>query len=711
MKKRWNTYFKRAAVAGLSLCVLANSQLNVLATEVAGKAEEGIQSYGFWEDLFGKPEDEIETIDYIEIYREHLPVAVVGESFTDTDITLELYEDATYTAVGRWEDENGNRSGVFESQKKYYFRYVITAFEGYCFDPEIEYDIGYEDDYTFIDDTHLEAVFVQDLAIELDEIELFNAPTAKVGQPIPEDYISLDTAEDAHYTAYACWYDYKTEEALFGGAFEEGRGYVLEINVIPMEGYQFAEDPSVMVNGILRDFYGDAQCLTDTLEYLFYENITTIEVAGVQEPVLGEMPSVEGLHLVNSDAYTILDAFWMEANSEEVDFGVFEDGKTYVLNIEIEANEGYIMGNNVTAIVDGQETDDLFYYDFSATVKVEYTFKDYIPEVHLSNVPELVIGEYIPDEVEISVSEDANYDAYGYWLAWDNDFQWYTFTSSDEVFEEGKSYLFVVDTQAHEGYYFDENTQIYSNGVLADITECNSDCATLYVPFSGKTEPIHTVYVDIPEPVVGNDSNFSPEVILGEDVNYNGDEAVPGWIEGSGDNYNYVSGEFVEGTNYGVKVSLYSNEGFTFADDVMVIVNGKVIPAEAIRNYFSKYNILEFVYFFDMECEHVNTNADTVCDVCGDDIEAEEPETGESETEAPETSEPETDEPETNKPETGESETDKPETEESETNKPDTEKPATGDSFKMGAWCAVFGVSMVMMAVMGMLICDKNKRR
>ena len=109
MKKRWNTYFKRAAVAGLSLCVLANSQLNVLATEVAGKAEEGIQSYGFWEDLFGKPEDEIETIDYIEIYREHLPVAVVGESFTDTDITLELYEDATYTAVGRWEDENGNR--------------------------------------------------------------------------------------------------------------------------------------------------------------------------------------------------------------------------------------------------------------------------------------------------------------------------------------------------------------------------------------------------------------------------------------------------------------------------------------------------------------------------------------------------------------------------------------------------------------------------
>ena len=145
MKKRWNTYFKRAAVAGLSLCVLANSQLNVLATEVAGKAEEGIQSYGFWEDLFGKPEDEIETIDYIEVYREHLPVAVVGESFTDTDITLELYEDATYTAVGRWEDENGNRSGVFESQKKYYFRYVITAFEGYCFDPEIEYDIGYED--------------------------------------------------------------------------------------------------------------------------------------------------------------------------------------------------------------------------------------------------------------------------------------------------------------------------------------------------------------------------------------------------------------------------------------------------------------------------------------------------------------------------------------------------------------------------------------
>jgi hypothetical protein len=92
------------------------------------------------------------------------------------------------------------------------------------------------------------------------------------------------------------------------------------------------------------------------------------------------------------------------------------------------------------------------------------------------------------------------------------------------------------------------------------------------------------------------------------------------WLEESIDeDVIFVDRYFEASGSYGVNFRLIANDGYVFADDMQVIVNGIMISPEAAS---PGVKTLDIDYFFNMTCQHIEGNTATcekkaVCAVCG----------------------------------------------------------------------------------------------
>lgn len=558
-------------------------------------------------------------ITEVVIPEDKIPVATIGESFTDTPI--KITETDAYTVYGQWYDAS-DPFGTFTDKKAYEFNLKIYPKAGYAFpfggDGCVDIKIGDGEIYTdWPDEPTLAYAYTrQSFKQIIDKVILEDLPEAAVGEPIDggtDGWFEVSVPADANYEAKAIWYD-STSEIAATGKFEQGKSYILEIDIEAKATYEFADTVTVNAYGVDEKVDStDYESMWYYRGFSFYDVIDKIEVTGVTEPVVGQAPVTDTIKVPADANYHIESVEWLDNATMETTT-VFEDGHAYSLSIYVRPNTGYEFSELATIILDGEDVFDQSYVGTDGAYLMEsYSFEKIIPEIKINNVPEMKIGDTA--KAEVTVPTGANYTANAFWSVYDEEAGMYKeFTG---VFETGKVYSLSVAVIAKSGYRFDEEkTVIYINDVVNKDEKAKGHDYYYIRDYYEGLKVIDKIEFTVSEPVVGGHASIEPSITLPDGVNYSLDSDYSvDWLMGDSNRYVYVYDYFEEGVSYGVDFAFVAHEGYVFAEDLIVVVNGKALNED-------DYSILvktgSLTYFFNSSCAHkYSSDSDGTCDVCG----------------------------------------------------------------------------------------------
>lgn len=556
----------------------------------------------------------LEEIDSIEVAEDAFPTLAVGEKYKDVEINIPV-DDDRYTVKGYWADQDGNRQGTFTKGKDYYFYYTTTPSEGYCFADYVTLVVG--NNAVGLDGqvNLATGVVYKTLKTPVDEVILTDVPTAELGGTLKAGDIEITVPDGAKYSVIAYWNDNEGYVLSDDITVKSGEAYDIWFEMTAAEGYIFADKYTLSLDGkkvVLESGGGDGDSYYHT--YSFKHQIESIEIEGFVEPEVGKAASTDTLKVPASANYEIIHAQWCDSRTYE-EATTFEKGHAYYLDVAIVAKEGYefapyaqwTMGDN-SGRLDSYATEGAYIFID------DYSFEKYIDRVDISNIPTIKIGETATADVK--VPDDANYDVQAQWYVWNSESGQYE--EFNDTFAEGETYELDIYIAAKKGYRFDEDAVIcYLDGkesVPEYVTMHYIDFYYYYPNTADKL--IDKVEVTIEEPVTGDHNSVKPVVnVLGEgyEVVFNGSFDDPHWNELYMGESTYFNGYFEDGKDYGVTFSLVAKEGYAFAEDVVVMVNGVIVSTDNTYNYIKK---LYVDYWFADECEHVY-GQDGACVACG----------------------------------------------------------------------------------------------
>lgn len=207
--------------------------------------------------------------------------------------------------------------------------------------------------------------------------------------------------EEANYTAEVVWYVWDNEDAFVeyeGDTFQNGKIYCLEVSAYPNEGYEFDEAKTTLVMDGEPTVHCWNTCLMAEICYTFgAENqVEKIELTGLQLPKDGNLVNLDSIQVAEGTNCTLIGAVWMESetgdiNSEEWELAEkFQAGKYYALVIMTSPADGYMFGEDIPILIDGQEVqpdvrESTAYSDLSVLV---FEVSEETPEQKPEDTPE-----------------------------------------------------------------------------------------------------------------------------------------------------------------------------------------------------------------------------------------------------------------------------------------------------------------------------------
>ncbi|MBP3621768.1 MAG: hypothetical protein J6J16_08425 [Lachnospiraceae bacterium] len=556
-------------------------------------------------------------IDEVVIPEDKVPVATLGETFSDVDIPI--LETEQYVVYGRWMDDNGNVEGTFSDGCIYYLTLDIFPKVGYSFpqDAFVDVFIGGESYGGYpIDVTHIDVQLKYSFAEIIDKVTLFELPKASVGEPIDsgesDAWFEISVPQDAPYTAMAAWVLDDGNMNIATGKFENGKSYTLAVEVMSKNGYEFAENVIVNAYGVDEQLYGiDGQFMRYEKTFSFHEVIDKVEIISSADPEVGKEVSSVSFKVPDGANYYIDHAQWYDRTTHEP-VTSFEDGRGYMVSMHIVPKEGYEFSQFADVYYDGVDcSQDAGIEKAYISLSEIYSFEDVLPDIKIDNIPVMKVGEKA--KTDVSVPAGANYTAKAIWMVYN--LKTSSYDEFSGVFETGKVYAVDVWVEAKDGFTFDEKTAVYINGNLEEDEVANGKYYLYQKEFQEGMKVIDKVEFTVTEPVAGNHSSISPTITVPANSNYKVDTYSVDWLQGDIDRYIYVHDYFVEGMDYGVRFWIMANDGYVFSEDMVIVVNGTVLDEEAYE-IGSKDTLIE--YFFKMACVHTySSDADGTCDACG----------------------------------------------------------------------------------------------
>lgn len=516
------------------------------------------------------------TISEVEV--NGITEPVLGETATLDGITVP--NDANYeidfNASYWFEDGTDDRlDGEFEVSV--YCLYLdIRPKANFDFADEVKlYLNGEQSDDFGCDELSLWAYPKYSLCEEITEIEIdFEQPS--VGDAPSEDYLSVLDDAGCEIGEVEWLADNFGMPEPIAGAFEK-KNYSVQVTLHAKDGYSFADELDVYINEEHQQYFGSQPFVaTAYFSFSLCDTIDTIEISGVADAVLGEEATTDDITVPNDCGYTISSATWYknEAFGAEPFVGAFIKAM-YSIEILLEAEEGFEFTEDTAVTVNGEETTDFNVNGSEVYVYLYYSLCDAVANVELPAFPEIPVGE----DVELSdepILEADEYEVYGLWHALNEDGY---FEEYEGTIEDGNIYAYYFYVYAKEGYEFTEDTVYTVEGANAD--ELYSNKRDLMAEFRKTYNlsdliEITSVNITVSKPEIGKD--VDPEAYeIDKDANYSV-TFTDWWVADTEDSYDFVpaSGDkFEEGKYYFFEIELEANEGYFFADNAVIKINGK----------------------------------------------------------------------------------------------------------------------------------------
>ncbi|MBQ2764758.1 MAG: S-layer homology domain-containing protein [Firmicutes bacterium] len=334
------------------------------------------------------------------------------------------------------------------------------------------------------------------------------------------------------------------------------------------------------------------------------EPITTAEVTGITVPEIGAYPDFSAAVPENAKYSlgqrfvlgSIDDIFWFEMDGEEkgqmllMDESKFEKGKTYRLEIILEAKEGYaFVTENFTATLNG-------FYDLFLTPEDVNTAQNIILccDFEVGTIGQVFVDELAlplsgrtPD-YQVSVPQNALYHVESVYDGWTNGILWTDLTADKtlnptDTFVEGHRYQVQIDLVKNN------DSDLFSKPTLGFI---NDEIATVNYPWGVRLEMTYTAkngdkiidvlsVTDLKTPVAGKKVDYYASIP--KDANYHfentsGDGWINDmiWIDVATNQQLALNDKFEAGRKYELLIGIAPNEGYTFNfDELTGYINGE----------------------------------------------------------------------------------------------------------------------------------------
>ena len=411
----------------------------------------------------------------------------------------ETPEGANYTITEQeWYDpsieEPYAADTVYEYRAPYRYDLVLKAKDGYYFDESVDYTIDgvewYDVRYYVYDDETM-GLFCywnddnsEDDVEETVKINLSGYNT-KVGQYVTQKWGSL--VGDPRFYVDENWYETENYD-YYDGKFESGKQYAYSLVLTANDGFGFAEDSEITIDGIEFD---EAYCTVDYNFYIGRQELcftalyTPIDVPEgeedkavtdlnltLDEPVLGGTLQFIG-ELPEDAPFTIEEECWYDTLAEyegPLDTNtVYKKNYSYVYEVVLKAKEGFYFEDSYDYAIDGVEW---LHEDSSISLSHDYfhirSYFAILDDSREDNVVETVKinlsgyntkagkpATYISD----TLPEDSRYYVEEVWID----------RSTDEEIkgnlEVGKTYLYILNFVAREDFEFADDSEIIIDGI------------------------------------------------------------------------------------------------------------------------------------------------------------------------------------------------------------------------------------------------------
>ena len=552
------------------------------------------------------------TIDTIELTAN--VEAVAGDKASD-HLSYSLPEDAhcKVTTAIWYDDLNGNMKNddTFVAGGNYYRYFRIEPDTGYEFTNDVAVTINgsaetIDTEYSrlnygeYILFTLTEAAKTPINEITVNGANLFPVYGDKAG-----DHLSYTLPENCHYTVSSiAWSEGAHDELLDGADIFLQEGYQLKIRLQADDGYMFVdeEDTTVTVNGFTdttlkwRVNRSAFTVFMSPMNAAVAEGKTITEVAIYDAdvtPVIGEAFSDhEAFSIPENVHYSVTESAWrcVTPGSETLTqfiLGSSANGNSFVRRFVVEPEFGYVFADDVNFTLNGEKVTPTNATNAFVVFRTpSVTIYPPIDRIQLSNVLTNPIG----GETAASCSAYQYSGSYRvedcYWWDETSDCR----LSEDDVFEAGNPYHLEFKLSAPDGYTFATDTIVTVNGgteLLNKIKTCpdatDNALYTVCLQSVEAKKPIHNIEItaDVTA-AIGETVGAHSAVSLPEDAPYEIDpktkDLMCGWFDPATELVYDSATVFEAGEFYFWMVPIVPKEGYEFASDLTITINGDTQP-------------------------------------------------------------------------------------------------------------------------------------
>jgi len=375
------------------------------------------------------------------------------------------------------------------------------------------------------------------------------------------------------------------------GKFEANKVYYLAITLQAEAGYGIREGYYVEIEKDDGDYdhpyvsRNDDGTVTVYARYSLQPKIDKVELQ-LPEASIG---SALGTPTVPSGAkYKVEDHYWWAQQGNERPTK-YEDNNKYYLEAYLTPAEGYEFSEDLVVTINGKEIDTFGHRADDCNVNYSVSFLKKIQKVEFPALPAVKLGDTLED-MDLQAPAGANYTLYAYWGKPEDSFG---VNGYQGPAEDKNVYYLICEASPNAGYEFAENV-VYTVGGKAyntgfRVADENGILLTAQYVFG--LQVIDKIELTFPQPALGKKPD---KIAVPTNAAYVLESS--GWEKSEDDKLQSTRGMkkdevFKAGQYYWVYGTVKAKEGYVFAEDVKVLLNGKEVDMSAFMEQTGMPNV------------------------------------------------------------------------------------------------------------------------
>lgn len=486
--------------------------------------------------------------------------------------TLQVTSGPVHLTNVRWVDKDHNPvTGKLADGNLYYLEIAMEANDGYAFNEHCQVEL-YSNDSQYKD----AQLLAYNKAVVYANYSLL-PPITAANVLVTQPQIGATPAEPvapsgAKYTVVAHqWSCEGSDEPVT--KFEDGKRYYLDVTIDATEGYRFDDNVALTINGAEAYDSSDRQRASLSITYSFKKAIERVDIT-LPQYKQGDLINLSGIKTPEGAKYQI-DTNVSNWSSYDAALGSTFGKDKYALSLLLKAAQGCEFTEDTKFYINGKLCEDFYVYDGTESeVIYEISFREVLHKIELSALPTVQVGDTATDP-QVQPPAGAHYQVFAQWIVHTGGTSGESFSGA---FADKTAYYLSMLVAADPGYEFAEDLEITVGDQKYTGIQIGDDKSQLLAKlYSFGLTVIDKIELTTTTP---EDGKTPGALTAGKDAGYTVEDFS--WGVGKEDEFFTAQAmkqdeTFAYGNYYFLHGEVSAKEGYIFADNAKIYINGKAI--------------------------------------------------------------------------------------------------------------------------------------